>query len=162
MTKPYIAVVGPGEGATEEAIDDALLLGRRIAERGWIMICGGRAAGVMAAAARGVKAVGGLSIGILPGTDRVGASHDLTLSLPTGLGEARNAVIVTAADAVVACGMNPGTASEVSLALRAAKPAVLVRPAPTTEAVAFFTKIGVVHIAADADDAITWLASRLR
>ena len=160
MIKPYIAVVGPGENATEESIDDALLVGRRIAERGWVMVCGGRAAGVMAAAARGVKAAGGLSIGILPGPDRVGASDDLTLSIPTGLGEARNAVVITAADAVIACGMNPGTASEVSLALRARKPIVLVRPAPGT--LAFFAGLGTVHEALSADDAITWLAARVR
>ncbi|HEY2851427.1 MAG TPA: hypothetical protein VGJ18_01185 [Gemmatimonadaceae bacterium] len=160
MTQYCIAVVGPGESATQEAIDDALLVGRRIAERGWVMICGGRATGVMAAAARGAKAAGGLSIGILPGADRAGASEDLTLSLPTALGEARNAVIVTAADAVVACGMNPGTASEVSLALRAGKPTVLVRPAPATAA--FFAKLGLVYVATSADDAIDSIAPRLR
>src|SRR5689334_2611648 len=151
MSPPCIAILGPGENATEEAIDDALLVGRRVAEHGWVMICGGRAAGVMAAAARGVNAAGGLSVGILPGTDRLGASNDLTLSLPTGLGEARNSVIVNAADALIACGMNPGTASEVALALRAGKPTALVRPTPETAS--FFSSIGRVHVAASADDA---------
>ena len=160
MTHPCIAVVGPGENATEEAIDDALLVGRRIAEHGWVMICGGRAAGVMAAAARGVHAAGGVSVGVLPGTDRLGASTDLTLAIPTGLGEARNAVIVNAADAIIACGMNPGTASEVAFALRAAKPAVLVRP--TAETAAFFLSLGSVQVASSADEAIAWIASCLR
>lgn len=160
MTQISIAVVGPGENATEEAVDDALLVGRRIAERGWVMICGGRAAGVMAAAARGARAAGGISIGILPGADRAGASADLTVSLPTGLGEARNALIVTAADAVIACGMNPGTASEVSLALRAGKLTVLVRPA--TETALFFASVGSVHVAPNADEAISLVASHLR
>ena len=159
MNQHYIAIVGPGENATEEAIGDALLVGRRVAERGWVMICGGRAAGVMAAAARGVQAAGGVSVGILPGTDRLGASTDLTLSLPTGLGEARNTVIANAAHAVIACGMNPGTASEVALALRAGKPTALVRPTPETAA--FFSSIGAVHIAANADDAIGWIGSAL-
>ena len=160
MNQHYIAIIGPGDNAPEEAIDDALLVGRRVAERGWVMICGGRAAGVMAAAARGVGAAGGVSVGILPGTDRLGASADLTLSLPTGLGEARNTVIVNAADAVIACGMNPGTASEVALALRAGKPTVLVRP--SSDAAAFFSSIGAIHTAASADDAIVWVASSLR
>jgi uncharacterized protein (TIGR00725 family) len=159
MSQPCIAVVGPGDNATEEAVDDALLVGRRIAEHGWVMICGGRAAGVMAAAARGVRAAGGVSVGILPGTDRLGASTDLTLAIPTGLGEARNTIIVNAADAVIACGMNPGTASEVAFGLRAAKPTALVRPAP--EAAAFFLTLGSVHVASSADDAIDWVASCL-
>ena len=159
MSQPCIAVVGPGENATEEAIDDALLVGRRVAERGWVMICGGRASGVMGAAARGVAAAGGVSVGILPGTDRLGASTNLTLSLPTGLGEARNTVIVNAADAVIACGMNPGTASEVALALRAGKPTALVRPTP--DASAFFATLGSVHVAPGPDDAIAFVASSL-
>ena len=156
---PYIAVVGPGDGATDDAIDDALVVGRAIAARGWILLCGGRDAGVMAAAARGARAGGGLAIGILPGTTRDDASPDLTIALPTGLGEARNAVLVTAADAVIACGMNPGTASEVALALRAGKPTVLVGPSPETSR--FFETIahdGSLYVAGDAESAITWVS----
>ena len=154
----YIAIVGPGERATEAADADALIVGRAVAERGWILLCGGRSAGVMAAAARGATEAGGVSIGILPGTDRAGAAPQLTVSLPTGLGESRNAVLVTAADAVIACGMNPGTASEVSLALRAQKPVVLVRPAAAARA--FFMAIaapGVLHTVKAPEDALSWL-----
>ncbi|HKW10164.1 MAG TPA: hypothetical protein VJO33_07285 [Gemmatimonadaceae bacterium] len=153
-----IAVVGPGENASPAAIADAAKVGRAIAERGWVTLTGGRDAGVMDAAARGATEVHGIAIGILPGTDKEGASSHLSIALPTGLGEARNAVLVTAADAVIACGMNPGTASEVALALRAGKPVAIVRPTGDTEA--FFAKLGdvVPYITADPVDAVAHLA----
>jgi len=163
LTRVCIAVVGPGDGATDDAIDDAVVVGRAIAARGWILLCGGRDAGVMGAAARGAREGGGLAIGVLPGTSRDDASPDLTIALPTGLGEARNAVLVTAADAVIACGMNPGTASEVALALRAGKPMVLVRPTPETSR--FFATVasaGTLHMADDAASAITWVSDHVR
>ena len=154
---PTIAVVGPGENASPAAIADASKVGRAIAERGWITLTGGRDSGVMDAAARGATEMRGITIGILPGTDKQGASPHLTIALPTGLGEARNAVLVTAADAVIACGMNPGTASEVALALRAGKPVVIVRP--TADVEAFFAKLGdvVPYVTADPVDAVAHL-----
>src|SRR5437868_123349 len=81
-----IAVVGPGERASADAIADAESLGRLLAARGWITLCGGRDAGVMAAAARGARANGGLTIGLLPGTDRSDAAPMLTVAPPTGRG----------------------------------------------------------------------------
>ena len=162
MTRPCIAVIGPGDDAPAAATADALAVGRLIAERGWVLLCGGRAAGVMDAAARGARDAGGPSIGILPGTDRHDASLHLTIALPTGLGEARNAVLVTAADGVVACGMSPGTASELALALRGRKPTVLVRP--SDEVAAFFTSLGgerELEVASTPDEALGWLARQL-
>jgi uncharacterized protein (TIGR00725 family) len=153
-----IAVVGPGENAAKEAIADATAVGKLIAERGWVTLTGGRAAGVMAAATRGAAEAGGLTIGILPGTAKRDAADGVSIALATGLGEARNAVLVTAADAVVACGMSPGTASEVALALRAGKPTVLVRH--ESDVVAFFTKLkdATLYVAPDPIEAVTWLA----
>jgi len=162
MSLTNIAVVGPGEGASEEAVADAELAGRLIAERGWVLLTGGRDAGVMAAAARGAARAKGIAIGILPSADKARASPDLTIALPTGLGEARNAVLVTAADGVIACGMNPGTASEVALALRAAKPIVLVRQSGQVDA--FFADIAgsaPLHVAGSAEQAVDWIASRV-
>src|ERR1700750_1623015 len=127
-----VAIVGPGEHASSDAIADAAAVGKLIAERGWVMLCGGRAAGVMDVAARAVRDANGIGIGLLPGTDRNDASLHLTVALPTGLGEARNAVLVTAAHAVIACGMSAGTSSEVSLALRLGKPTAFVRPSVET------------------------------
>lgn len=160
-TKLYVAVVGPGEDASREAIADANAVGRLIGERGWITLTGGRAAGVMAAAAAGASTGGGMAIGILPDTHRGEAAPELTIALATGLGEARNAVLVTAADAVIACGLNPGTASEIALAIRAKKPVALVRPdAPTS---AFFESMGAdgtLYVASRAEDAVTWIEER--
>ena len=157
-----VVVVGPGEGASADAVADAAIVGRLIAERGWVMLSGGRAAGVMAAATRGASEAGGLTVGILPNADKRDAAPELTIALPTGLGEARNAVLVTAADAVIACGMNPGTASEVALALRARKPTVLVRP--SAEAKAFFERVAggsPPHVAESSQDAVSWVARQL-
>jgi len=156
-----IAVVGPGENASKEAIADASTIGKLIAEQDWVTLTGGRAAGVMEAATRGAASAGGLTIGILPSADKRDAPDELAIALPTGLGEARNAVLVTAADAVVACGMSPGTASEVALSLRAGKPTVLVRQ--SAETVTFFTAIraATLYVAQDPTDAVSWLAGIL-
>jgi uncharacterized protein (TIGR00725 family) len=84
------------------------------------MICGGLG-GVMHAAARGCAAAGGTSVGILPGDDRTTGSPHLTVRIATGLGEARNAIIARAADAVIAIGGEFGTLSEIALALKMGK-----------------------------------------
>ena len=159
----YVAVGGPGESASADAIADAAEVGGLIAQRGWITLTGGRSVGVMAAAAAGARAAGGLAIGLLPGGDRRDAAPDLAVALPTGLGEARNAVLVTAADAVVACGVNPGTASEIALALRANKPIVLVKPSPS--AVEFFSSIAAgapFQVVRTPAEAVDWVAAQLR
>lgn len=161
LRRVYVAVVGPGEGASREAMDDARAAGRLIAERGWVLLSGGRAAGVMAAAADGVAAGDGISVGLLPGSDRADAAPGLTLALPTGLGEARNAVLVTAADAVIGCGMSAGTLSELALALRAGRPTVLVRADEATIPVLAALGGGPLHAAATPEAAIEWLAARL-
>lgn len=157
-----VAVVGPGDDAAADAITDAEVVGGLLAEHGWITLCGGRAAGVMAAVARGARAAGGMVIGLLPGANRSDAAPTLTVALATGLGEARNAVLVTAADAVIGCGINPGTASELALALRAGKPAALVRPTP--EAAAFFQALAgdsPLCVAATPREAVAWVAGHL-
>lgn len=82
-----------------------------------MVICGG-GSGVMAAVAAGARSAGGLVVGIRPGSDRDDASPDLSVTIVTNLGEARNAVIVWSADAVIAIGGSWGTLSEVALAQR--------------------------------------------
>jgi uncharacterized protein (TIGR00725 family) len=124
--RTLIGVMGPGEGATARDVANARELGALIAREGWVLLTGGRAAGVMDAAAQGAKEAGGLTVGILPGPDVRGASRALDIAIPTGLGSARNNVNVLASAAMVACGMGRGTASEVSLALKAGKPVVLL------------------------------------
>lgn len=154
-------MVGPGDGASDDAVADATHVGRLIAERGWITLTGGRAAGVMAAAVAGARAAGGTSVGILPDAHRDDAAPGLTIALATGLGEARNAVLVSAADALIACGLNPGTLSEIALALRAQKPVALVRA--DAEAAALFESMAASAMLYAADrpaDAIAWLDER--
>ena len=83
-------------------------------------MCGGLG-GVMEAACRGAKDAGGTTVGILPGTDRAAANPFVDVAVATGLGEARNALVVRAADAVIAIGGGYGTLSEIALALKAGK-----------------------------------------
>ena len=125
-----VGVMGAGQGATPAAMRLAEDLGRAIAARGWVLLCGGRAAGVMDAAARGAAQAGGLVVGLLPGRDRAGASRHLDLALPTGLGDARNALNVLASDIVLACEGGAGTLSEVALALKAGRTVIAVGWSP--------------------------------
>ncbi len=85
-----------------------------------MLVCGGLG-GVMEAACRGAKEAGATTVGILPGTDRAAANPFVDVAVPTGLGEARNALVVRAADALVAVGGGHGTLSEIALALKAGK-----------------------------------------
>jgi uncharacterized protein (TIGR00725 family) len=115
----YVAVCGSGM-AGEEEVARAEEVGRLLAEAGAVLVCGGLG-GVMDAAARGTRAAGGVAIGLLPGEDRLGSSEHLTAAFPTGLGEARNALIARAADAVIAIGGEWGTLSEIALAMKMGK-----------------------------------------
>ena len=117
-----IAVVGGGE-PTEEDAGKAEEIGRALANKGAVVISGGLG-GVMAAACRGAKSAGGLTVGLLPGRHPRDANPWIDIAIPTGLGESRNALVVTAADAVIAVGGEYGTLSEIALALRAGKPVV--------------------------------------
>jgi uncharacterized protein (TIGR00725 family) len=112
-------VVGPGE-AGPEVVAAAETVGRVLAARGAILVCGGLG-GAMEAACRGAREVGGITVGLLPGSDRAQANPYVDIALATGLGEARNALVVRTADALVAVGGGYGTLSEIALALRAGK-----------------------------------------
>ena len=115
-------MVGPGT-ATDAEVAAAEEVGRRLAATGAILVCGGLG-GVMEAACRGAKAGGGTTVGILPGASRADANPHVDVALATGLGEARNALVVRAVDALVAVGGEYGTLSEIALALKAGKPVV--------------------------------------
>ena len=120
----YIAVIGSGQ-CSDDLCDLARRAGGRIAQSGAILVCGGLG-GVMDAAAAGAQAVGGLTVGILPDHNRIGASRHLDISLPSGMGEMRNALVVRAADALIAIGGEYGTLSEIGLALKTGKPVVSI------------------------------------
>ncbi|GII25374.1 TIGR00725 family protein [Planosporangium mesophilum] len=116
MEAYQVAVCGPGD-CTEAERENAFRVGQLLADAGAIVLCGG-GTGVMAAVAAGARSRGGLVIGIRPGDSREGAAPDLSATIVTNMGEARNAVIVWSADAVIAVGGSWGTLSEVALAKR--------------------------------------------
>jgi uncharacterized protein (TIGR00725 family) len=122
MKRLLIAVVGGSQCSREEA-EWAATVGRLVAERGAVLLCGGLG-GVMEAAARGAKEGGGLTLGILPGGDAEDANPYIDVALATGMGEMRNALIVRAAHAVIAIGGGWGTLSEIALAQRIDTPVV--------------------------------------
>jgi uncharacterized protein (TIGR00725 family) len=154
-------------GASEDEpalLDTAHRLGRLVAEAGWVVLTGGRPAGVMEAACAGAKSVpGSLTIGILPTGPAEPVSAYVDVAVLTGLGEARNAVNVLSSDVVVACGVNEaGTASEVALALKAGRPTVLL--APAASAVAFFGGVaatGALHAVETPEAVIALLEEQL-
>lgn len=121
----YIAVVG-GTQDDPETARLAEAVGREIAARGGVLICGG-GAGVMQAASRGAREHGGVVLGILPGGDRSGGNPYLSLAVATGLGDARNAIIARTVDAMIAVGGGYGTLSEIALALKMDKPVVALQ-----------------------------------
>lgn len=120
--KTYVAVIGPGKPSGDE-LALAETVGRELAERGAVVVCGGLG-GVMAAACRGAASAGGTTVGILPGHDRAVGNEWLTVAIPTGLGELRNGLVIRAADAVIAVGGAYGTLSEIALALKTGVPVV--------------------------------------
>ena len=115
----YVAVVGPGD-ATAADVTAAAAVGGELARAGVVLVCGGLG-GVMEAACRGAREAGGTTVGILPGADRAAANPFVDVAIATGLGEARNALVVRSADALVAVGRGYGTLSEIALALKAGK-----------------------------------------
>jgi uncharacterized protein (TIGR00725 family) len=106
------------------ALEVAELVGRGIAQRGGVLVCGGRG-GVMQAACKGAKEMKGVTVGLLPGS-KDEANEFVDLPLSTGLGMRRNFLVVSAADAVIAIGGRWGTLSEISFAMIFEKPVVLV------------------------------------
>ena len=122
MEGKIIGIIGGGT-AGEETLRLAEETGRLMAERGFLLICGGRG-GVMEAAARGAKGAGGTTVGILPGPDRKGANPHIDIPIATGFGEGRNLIIVRTADILIAIGGEYGTLSEIAFALKMEKPVI--------------------------------------
>jgi hypothetical protein len=161
--RPVIGIMGPSDAA-EPLLQAARALGRLAAEAGWVVLTGGRPAGVMDAASAGAKSVAGsLTVGILPTGPEGPVSDQVDIAVFTGLGEARNAVNVLSSDVVVACGgEGAGTASEVALALKSRRPIVLL--APSVAAAEFFGALagpGLLHTAATPEAAIALVEREL-
>ncbi|WP_017301110.1 LOG family protein [Nodosilinea nodulosa] len=162
MARIIVGIMGPGATATPAHLETAYALGYAMASTGWVVLTGGRAVGVMAAACRGAKAAGGLTIGVLPSADGAEMSDAVDIPIVTGLGDARNAVNVLSSRAVVACGLGPGTASEIALALKAQRPVILMAMPPNAAALWQSLATGPVAIAGTVQEAIAqlqnWLA----
>ena len=154
MPKIIIGVMGPGDGVSSDLQTAAYELGQQIAQEGWVLLTGGRDAGVMDAACRGAKSANGLTIGILPTESTKSMSAAVDIPILTGLGHARNIVNVLSSQVIVACGLGAGTTSEVAIALKICRPVVLLHVPP--DACTFFQGLNAqqVHIAADCPQAI--------
>lgn len=118
----YISVVGAAE-CDERVVDIAYRLGREVARRGHVLVCGGLS-GVMEAACHGASDEGGTCIGVLPGADRGQANRWLTASVVTDMGHARNAIVALSGDAVIAVCGGYGTLSEIAFGLKMHKPVI--------------------------------------
>lgn len=118
----FIAVIGAGRCSAEVAAL-AEAVGQELAKRRAVLVCGGLG-GVMEAACRGAKAAGGLTVGILPGTSRREANPYVDIPIVTGMGEARNVLVVQSAQAVIAIHGEYGTLSEIAHALKLGIPVI--------------------------------------
>ena len=151
-----MAVCGESDPQTSLA-DLAFEVGRGIAERDAVLICGGLT-GVMEHAARGARAAGGLTIGLLPDEDVNDANEYIDISIATGLGHARNAILARTADGIVALGGGLGTLSEIALALRNRLPTIGIKTWR-------FDRDGRTEpelpVAANATEALDWLFAQM-
>ena len=146
---PYVAVVGASAGTPSE-LGLGETVGRLLAERGAVLVCGGMG-GVMEAAAGGAMNAGGTTVGILPTASRLDANPYLTIAVATGMGEARNAIVARTADVVIAVHGEYGTLSEIALALKMGKPVVGLG---TWELVREGTAIDAIVRSTSAEDAV--------
>lgn len=127
MTGKIIGVFGPGNVSdTDEEWQAALVIGRLLALRGYVVLTGGLG-GVMTAACKGARETGGLTVGILPGTRQTSPANSyVDIPLYTGMGEARNVINVRSCRAAIAVGGEYGTLSEIALALKSGCPVILL------------------------------------
>jgi uncharacterized protein (TIGR00725 family) len=158
VRRRYVAVVGPGDGASGTECAHAADVGRLLAENGVVVLTGGLG-GVMAAAAGACESAGGIAVALLPGRTREGAPDVSSVVLPTGLGQMRNALLVGAADAVIAVGGSWGTLSEIALARRIGIPVVCLGAWAVTDADGSPVELTTVHTPAAAVQAA--LAGRM-
>jgi len=126
MATLQIGVIGGGK-VGRELYSLAEELGRIVGSRGAVVVCGGLG-GVMEAACKGAKSAGGLTVGILPGSDRSDANEYVEIAVPTGMGHARNVLIAAASDCLVAVGGEFGTLSEIAIARKLGKPVGVLDP----------------------------------
>ena len=113
----YVAVVGAGADVAPALFAQAETVGALLARQGAVVVTGGLG-GIMEAACRGARMVGGTTLGLLPGEDRAAANRWVSVAVATGMGELRNGLVVRASEAVIAVAGEYGTLSEIALALK--------------------------------------------
>jgi len=126
--KKLVAVCGSDEDdedLSSHALETAENVGRFIARKGGVLVCGGRG-GIMKAACKGCKEENGTTIGILPDSKNE-ANEYVDIALPTGIGHKRNFLVVSSGDVIIAIGGRWGTLNEISFAMIFQKPVVLVK-----------------------------------
>jgi uncharacterized protein (TIGR00725 family) len=150
--RTIIGVMG-GSSCSEELYRDTRSMAGSLAARGYAILCGG-GSGVMEAAARGAAEAGGLTLGIMPGSNAAETPPNRWIQIPifTGLADARNAVNVRSASAILAVGGSYGTLAEIALALKIGKPVVAYKTWDLAEPPA--GRRGEIYAAADPDDAV--------
>jgi len=121
----FIGVIG-GSSCSDETAKMAWEVGKGIARSGGVLVCGGLG-GVMEWACKGAKEAGGTTVGILPGTSRDEANPYVSIAIPTGLGLARNTIVVGSCDAVIALPGRSGTLSEIGFAMNRGIPVVCLK-----------------------------------
>jgi uncharacterized protein (TIGR00725 family) len=156
--RPVVGVIGTGQ-ANQDVEQQARELGAAIARQGWVLVNGGRAAGVMQASAEGARSADGLVVGVLPSAGSEDPSADVAQAVDvavfTDMGEARNNVNVLTADAIVALPGGAGTLSEAALAVENDRP-LIVLGGSTPRAIA-----GHAHEVDTVDEALAALVSRV-
>jgi uncharacterized protein (TIGR00725 family) len=154
--EPIVGVIG-ANNCESPLYDLAYAVGEQLAQHRFTLICGGLG-GVMTAACQGAKAAGGRTIGVLPSNDRKSANPWVDAAIATGMGEARNAIIVNSAAALIAIAGGYGTLSEIAFALRAKKPIIglqswaLSLPGETQP---------LIPTATTAEEAVNWVVKQL-
>lgn len=126
MPQTIIGIMGPGEKAEEYDLKNAYEIGKLCAKAGFILMTGGRPFGVMEAGLKGAKEAGGQTMAILPSKSKTDASAYADIIIVTGMNSARNFINALTSDILVACGVEPGTLSEIALNLKEKKKVVLL------------------------------------
>jgi uncharacterized protein (TIGR00725 family) len=155
-----IGVMGGGRADARQT-EMAFRLGQLIAAQGWVLLNGGRCAGIMDASARGACEQGGLTVGILPDADARGVSPHIQIPILTGMGSARNIINALSSHVMVACPGGAGTLSEIALALKHGRPVILMGMEVGDLFSAYWTS-GQLKKAATPEEAIVAIKSYLK
>ena len=157
---PIIGVMGGGTALPTD-LENAHQLGGLIAQNGWVLLNGGRRAGIMEASAKGAKSKGGLTVGILPDESRRGTSEFIDIPVLTGMGNARNCINVLSSDVVVACPGGAGTLSEIAIALKVKRPVILLN-FNIGNAFDSYTEQGLLHHATTPEEVVELIKKLLK